>query len=210
MTDCRGSPTPLVPNEKILSLKEDPEQEKASVAEHQRFMQAVGGIQYIAVVTRPDLAFAAHALARHMAGSAKKHWLAAQHVMRYLQRTIDVGLVFNGSKGNGCVLEAFTDADFANGASLKSVSGVLLRMHGNCVFWRSKRQSIVAGDTTEAELIAMSSAANELMWAKQLCTDLHIEANRPTLWGDNKSANLLAVNPISNDTSKHIRVEIFV
>ena len=41
---------------------------------------------------------------------------------------------------------------------------------------------------------------------KQLCTDLSITAKKPTLWGDNKSANLLAVNPISSDRSKHIRV----
>ena len=46
---------------------------------------------------------------------------------------------------------------------MKSVSGMVLRMHGKCVFWRYKRQDIIAGDTTEAELIAMSSAANELM-----------------------------------------------
>ena len=55
-----------------------------------------------------------------------------------------------------------------------------LRMYGNCVFWRSKRQDIIIGDTTEAELIAMSSAANELMWIKQLCTDLSITAKKPT------------------------------
>ena len=52
----------------------------------------------------------------------------------------------------------------------------------------------------------MSSAANELMWIKQLCTDLSITTKKPTLWGDNKSANLLAGNPISSDRSKHIRV----
>ena len=74
------------------------------------------------------------------------------------------------------------------------------------MFWRSKRQDIIAGYTTGAELIAMSSAANELMWIKQLCTDLNIKAKKPTLWGDSKSANLLAVNPISSDRSKHIRV----
>ena len=71
---------------------------------------------------------------------------------------------------------------------------------------RSKRQEIISGDTTEAELIAMSNTANELMWAKHLCTDLGLTAQKPTLWGDNKSANLLAVNPISSDRSKHIRV----
>ena len=52
----------------------------------------------------------------------------------------------------------------------------------------------------------MSCAANELMWFKQLCTDLSITAKKPTLWGDNKSANLLPVTPISGDRSKHIGV----
>ena len=170
-------------------------------------MQAVGSIQYIAVVTRPDLAFAAHVLARHMAGSAKKHCLAVQHVMRYLLCTSDVGLTFSGSGGEA-VVDVFSDADFANSASMKSVSGMVVLMYGNCVFWRSKRHEIIAGDTTEAELIAMSSTANELMWAKQLtlCTDLSLTAQKPTLCGDNKSANLLAMNPISSDRSKHIRV----
>ena len=105
--------------------------------------------------------------------------------MRYLQNTIDVALNFNGL-GNESVADVYSDADFADGVSLKSVFGMLLRMYGNCVFWRSKRQDIIAGDMTEAELIAMSTAANELMWFKQLCTDLSITAKKPTLWGDNK------------------------
>ena len=70
---CRCSPTPPVPREEIMSLSEDPNQEKASVSDHKHFMKAVGSIQYIAAVTRPDIAYAAHALARHMAGSATKH-----------------------------------------------------------------------------------------------------------------------------------------
>ena len=133
-------------------------------------MKAVGSIQYSAAVTRPDIAYAGHTLARHMAGSATKHLLGVRHVMRYLQSTIDVVLTFNGS-GNGSMVDVYPDADFANGVSLKSVSGMVLRMYGNCVSWRSKRRDIIAGDTTEAELIAMSSAANELVWIKQLCTD---------------------------------------
>ena len=189
-----------------MSLSEDPSLERATVSEHKRFMHAVGSIQYIAVVTRPDLTFAAHVLAKHMAGSTKNHWLAVQHVMTYLQCTSDVGLTFNGSGGED-VVDVFSDADFANSASMKSVSGMVVRMYGNCVFWRSKRQDIIAGDTTEAELIGMSTAANELMWLKKFRTDLAIDASKPTLWGDNKSANLIAVNPVSSDRSKHIRVQ---
>ena len=151
MSGCRCSPTRLVPREKIMSLSEDPTQEKASVPDHKRFMKDVGSIQYTAAVTRPDIAYAAHTLAMHMAGGATKHWLAVQHVLRYLQSTIDVVLTFNGS-GNESVVDVYSDADFATGVSLKSVPGMVLRMYGNCVFWRSKRQDIIAGDTTEAEL----------------------------------------------------------
>ena len=79
-------------------------------------------------------------------------------------------------------------------------------LYGNCVFWRSKRQNIIAGDTTEAELIGMSTASNELMWLKQFFTDLTIDASKPTQWRDNKSANLIAVNPAFSDRSKQIRV----
>ena len=102
--------------------------------------------------------------------------------------------------------EAYSDADFANALSLKRVSGNMLMMYGNCVFRRSKRQAVIAGDTTEAELIVMSSAANELMWLTQLCTDLSLSVYMPTLWGDNKSANSRATNPDPSDRSKHIRV----
>ena len=87
-----------------------------------------------------------------MAGSAKKHWVAFLYVMRYMQCTSDVGLDFNGSGGED-VVDVFSDADFANSASMKSVSSMVVRMYGNCVFWRSKRQEIIAGDITEAELL---------------------------------------------------------
>ena len=135
MKGCRTSATPLVPKEKLKSLKEDPSQEPATVSEHQTYMKVVGNIQYIACVTRPDLDFAAHSLARRMSASSKQQWLAAQHVMRYLQKTVNLGLQFSASKGYS-VAEAYLDADFANALSLKSVSGNLLMMFGNCVLWR--------------------------------------------------------------------------
>ena len=58
MKGCRTSPTPLVPKEKLKSLKEDPSQEPATASEHQTYMKVVESIQYIACVTRPGLAFA--------------------------------------------------------------------------------------------------------------------------------------------------------
>ena len=125
MQGCRTSPTPLVQKEKLKSMKVDPSQEPATVSEHKKYMKVVGGIQYIAVVTRPDIAFAAHSQARHMAASAKVHWLAAQHVMRYLQKTVNLGSQFSSCDGNS-VVDAYSHADFANARSSKSASGNML------------------------------------------------------------------------------------
>ena len=120
-------------------------------------------------------------------------------------KDFNLGLQFSAGEGNS-VVEAYSDADFANALSLKSVSGNMLMTYGNCVFWRYKRQDIIAGDTTEAELIGMSTGANELMWLKMFCIDLAIDASKPTLCqvGANKSANLIAVNPVSSDRSKYM------
>ena len=181
MQGCRTSSTPLVPKEK--SMKEDPSQEPATVSEHKKYMKVVGGIQYTAVVTRPDIAFAAHSLARHMAASAHVHWLGAQHVMRYMQKTVNSGLQFSVCEGKS-VVEAYSDASFANALSLKSVSSNMLMMFGNCVFWRFKRQDIITRDPTEAELIGLSAGGNELMRLKKFCIHLAIDAKKPTLWGD--------------------------
>ena len=64
--------------------------------------------------------------------------------MRYLQSRIDVGLTFNVS-GNEDVVDVFSEADFANSVSMNSVSGMVLRMYGNCVFWRSKKRKSSLG-----------------------------------------------------------------
>jgi len=65
MQGCRTFPTSLVRKETLKSMQCYPYQESAAVSEHQRYMKVVkvvGGIQYIALVTRPDIAFAACSL----------------------------------------------------------------------------------------------------------------------------------------------------
>ena len=65
-----------------------------------------------------------------------------------------------------CFLMQILLSVIMNSVSMKIDSGMVVRMYGNCVFWRFKRQETMARDTTEAELIAVSRTANELKWAK--------------------------------------------
>ena len=55
--------------------------------------------------------------------------------------------------------------------AFKSTSIYLIMVNGSPVAWRSKRQTSVAKSTTEAEYIACSKAACELIWLSDLLTD---------------------------------------
>ena len=57
------------------------------------YRELVGGIIYLAN-TRPDLTYAASVLNRFCSNPGKTHWLAAKHVLRYLQGTRDFKIVY--------------------------------------------------------------------------------------------------------------------
>ena len=87
-----------------------------------------------------------------------------KRALRYIKGTLDVGLEFNASNHTAANVTGFTDADWAGDLTeRKSTSGYLFTVCGGLVSWRSKRQAIVALSSTEAEYIALSLAAQELV-----------------------------------------------
>ena len=77
---------------------------------------------------------------------------------------------------------------------------------GGTVSWRSKRQEIVALSSTEAEYIALSFAAQELMWLRSFLKDLGYEQKTNILNEDNQGAIALSKNPDNHSRTKHIDV----
>ena len=71
------------------------------------------------------------------------------------------------------MLEGFTDADMASDLDgRKSTSGFLFTFAGGAVSWQSKLQKCVALSTTEAEYIAATEAAKEMLWMKRFVQEL--------------------------------------
>jgi hypothetical protein len=80
---------------------------------------------------------------------------------------------------------------------------------GGPASWQSKRQSVVAQSSTEAEYIAMSELAKEGSWIRYLLEGLKYKGRdleSITLFGDNQGALSLAENPTFHRESKHIAV----
>ena len=84
---------------------------------------------------------------------------------------------------------------------------------GGPVSWQSKRQSVVAQSSTEAEYIAMSESAKEATWIRHLLEGLDYtgqDLECITLSGDNQGVLSLAENPTFHRGSKHIAVRYYL
>lgn len=76
-----------------------------------------------------------------------------------------------------------------------------------CVSWRARKQPTVATSTTEAEYRAAYEAAQEVIWLKQLLTDMRYPVKLPiTLYCDNQGALALSKNPLYQSRSKHFDI----
>jgi hypothetical protein len=130
-------------NRKLQSFDKDAM--PLSKAEHSEYMSIIGSVQYIAVVTRPDIAFAASTLARFKSCPTNHLMNCAKRLLRYLNATKDLVLRYDCSQtNNGSGIYGYSDADFAGcSKTSKSTSGIAILHQGQPVFWRSKRQPIV-------------------------------------------------------------------
>ncbi|KAH8328794.1 hypothetical protein KR067_013299, partial [Drosophila pandora] len=90
----------------------------------------------------------------------------------------------------------------------KSYTGWAFFAAGAAFSWESKKQSVVALSSTEAEYIALSGAAKEAMYIKKLITEMGFGGIKTLqVFSDNQSAQCLAKNPKFHARSKHIDIK---
>ena len=134
------------------------------------YASAVGSLMYAMVCTRPDIAHAVGVVSRFLSNPTKEHREGVKWILRYLKGTSELCLCF--TKGN-LTLQGFSDADLGGDFDTKkSTTGYIFTLGGTVVSWKSKLQDRVALSTTEAEYIAISEAAKEMIWLKNFLNEL--------------------------------------
>lgn len=203
--DGRGSRTPME------SSPQSDDVTSPAFTDIALYQSAVGSLLYAAQQTRPDIATAVRAASRHSAAPTEADWTAVKRIFRYLSNTVDLGIAYR--RNASLVLETYADADWANDTmSRKSIGGFASMLAGGLISWQSKQQSLVATSTTEAELLAASSATREVLWLRKLSQDAGVPCPLPTvIWEDNDAATAIATNPIHHERTKHYDVaQLFV
>ncbi|PON65711.1 hypothetical protein PanWU01x14_114540 [Parasponia andersonii] len=76
------------------------------------YLNAVGNLIYVMVCMKPDISYVVRVVSRYMHDPGKDYWQAMKWILRYLLKTVDIGLVFKrDDKLSQCVV-GYVDSDY--------------------------------------------------------------------------------------------------
>lgn len=162
------------------------------------YRRLVGRLIYL-TITRPDLAYAVGVLSQFMHSPRIPHLEAVHRILRYLKSSpgkVDMPLID---------IFWFLPMKMRIGPAHRRIGGLRLdtALGGNLVTWKSKKQTVVARSSAEAEYRAMAHTACELIWLKTLLSELGVEVSHPIrMFCDNQAATHIASNPVFHERTK--------
>ena len=174
LKDANPVATPMDPNVKLdMEAKEAEEaEEKEDLKIGHGYAQLIGSLMYLALATRPDISYAVNRLAQFTSNPKPVHWTALKRIFRYLKQTKNANLTYGGEEEiKNTSINFFSDADWGNNSDRKSISGYVTIIAGGAMAWSSKKQQTVALSTAEAEYIATTHVAKQVLWHRSLYSE---------------------------------------
>ena len=146
LSDCKSLPIPLHHNPS--SLPPPPSNACPDIPDDKlllSYQRLVGSLTYLAISTRPDIAYAAMALGQFNFTPSRAHLLCAKGVLRYLAGTVSLCLQFPSPSTHSLPelsplpsTRGYSDADWASDEKdRKSVSGYCFFFLDSLVSWSS-------------------------------------------------------------------------
>ncbi|KAM6475912.1 uncharacterized protein PHA67_007869 [Liasis olivaceus] len=180
MKNCKPVSTPL--ESTYLKLKDG-----QLFTNHGKYQEAIGKLLYLSKTTRPDIAAAVNILSRKVSSPNHHDWNAIKRVARYLKGTEDLTLKISSCENPRLV--AYMDASWGEESmEYKSTSGYLFYFGNNLVDWTSRKQTVMAQSSAEAECISAANACNDLEWILHLLKDFGINEPTPVVMFEDNQA----------------------
>jgi len=169
------------------------------------YAQLMGKLQFIANAMRPDIAYMVSKLLSYTANPSMQHVTMLKRVLQYLSETRSYGITYHDVLGHPNQFFGYADASFTDADDLKSTTGYVFKMSSSVITWYSKKQSVTALSTMEAEYITLSEAMQEACWSRNLFEELGFAQVLPTtIFSDNKGSIAISKNPQFHKRAKHI------
>ena len=170
------------------------------------YMALIGGMNYVACLSRPDISYAVNQLARYSNAPTVAHWTVAIGCLRYLSGTAMHGIRL-GHRDLSAV--AYVDASHGSGTpDYMHVAGHAVYVYGGVVSHASHTVKLACTSSTESELRGMSDCTKEVLFIVKLLKELRVPHVQFPIHGDNKGA--VDVVNADGDTShtRHVGIHL--
>lgn len=184
-----------------------------------KYRSGTGKLLHLVKWSRPEIGNAVRELSRFMQGAGAAHLKALYRVMNYCLNTAERGKVFRPKRlckledvaDFEFVLEGYSDSDYAKDTvQRRSVSGFCSFLEGCVINTKSRMQPIVALSVTEAELVAATECAQDLIYAKNILESIGLKVRLPIkLFIDNSGCIDLICNWSSGGRTRHMETRMF-
>lgn len=207
MQNCHAVSTPMEIGKKISKEMSPKTPEEREEMKNIPYREAIGCLQFLCQVTRPDITFAVNLFSRYCNDPGPQHWAGVKRIIRYLKGTAKLGLRYQRSADTETI--GYCDADWAGDVDgARSSTGYVFLRNETAISWATRKQPTVALSTTEAEHMSMVGATQEAIWLRSLESELFKKTMKATkIHCDNQGAMKLAKNNAFSPRTKHIHVK---
>lgn len=169
------------------------------------YRRLIGMLLYVSTNTRPDIAASVSILSQRVEKPRDVDMNEVKRLIRYLKGTKTLKLQLSTTDGEKRVV-TYSDSDWAEDKKdRKSNSGWYVQHNGGTIDWSSKKQTIVALSSAEAEYVALTEAAKEVIWVRRIAEHFGDVNDEPTkILTDSQSAMAMIKNGKHSNRTKHI------
>jgi hypothetical protein len=194
------------PSNSRLFHASDPNSEKI---DRTKYLSTLMSLMYAAIRTRPDILKEATYLATKSAVPYEGDWDNLVQILCYLKANPSKKVYFRHSDSKE--IEFFADASFRIHTDTGSHTGIIGKLFGNPILFKSGKQKILSKSSCEAELIALDEAATFIVWLMELLESISIPFITPSIiYQDNTSTMTIAKSNKGNfKRTKHIASKYF-
>ena len=195
--DCKEMTTLMITNLKRLRSSE------SILLDSTRYRQLIGSLMYL-VNTRPNICFAVNVLSQFQVEPKHDHWIAAKHILRYLQGTIYYCLKYE--RRNDVHLIGYTDSDQEGSEQDgRSTTGGCFSLGSSMISSMSRKKESIALISVEVEYIATCEVSREVVQLRKLLSNLFQgPMDHTMIHSDNTRCIKLFEDPVFHGKTKHI------
>ena len=198
------------------------------------YRQGIGELLYAMVTCRVDIAFPVIKLSQYAVNPSKIHYEAVKDIFYYLSKTRNEGLIYWRNKpvislpkkpdpqiissdeplhddNRASLLFGAVDSDWAGDTKhRKSVTGIILRLAGGTILYKTKYQDTIAFSSTEAEFTAAVDAGKAILYIRSILEEIQVPQEAATnLFIDNNGALLMGNAQQPTRNTRHMELKKF-